>query len=185
MTDGDSPTTGFQIPDGATLLLVDDNALLRDALRRLLELEGISVVQAVDGEQAICEIERDDAQLDAVLTDLRMPVVSGSELIAVLLECRPELPVVAMSAWAELPPDFPPVVPILLKPFDDVELIRMLAPLMLRSQVLRRQALQACADAAESASLVERQLTIAKEQSAKNGDLREALRQLRQSLTRS
>ena len=67
------------------------------------------MVEAADGEQALRVIEHDEAQLlDAVLTDLVMPVVSGLELTAVLLECRPALPVVAMSAFDRLPPGLPP-----------------------------------------------------------------------------
>ena len=107
-----------QIPDGAALLLVEEDPFVRRALRRLLELEGASVIEAADGDQALRVIERDEAQLlDAVLTALVIPVVSGLELIAVFLECRPALPVVAMTASVELPPDLPPV-PLLQKPFD-------------------------------------------------------------------
>src|SRR6476646_3244633 len=90
--------TSFPL-QGATLLLVDDDSHFRRALRRLLELERTRVIEAADGGEAIRYIEADDAdRLDVVLTDLAMPVVSGSELIAVLQECRPSLPVVSMSA---------------------------------------------------------------------------------------
>ena len=175
-------TTGFQMPDGASLLVVEDDVFLRRALRRLLVLEGASVVEADDGEQALQVIERDEAQLlDAVLTDLVMPVVSGRELIAVLLECRPALPVVAMSAFDPLSHD-PPPVPFLKKPFGPEELFATLAPLVLGSQAMRRRARQARADAAESRGLADRQRTIARDQQAKSGDLMKALMELRQKL---
>jgi CheY-like chemotaxis protein len=152
MSKADPQTTCVRIPDGATLLVVDRNPFFRRALRRTLELEGISVVEAGDGEQALRVIEGDEGQmLDVVLTSLLLPVVSGPELIAVLLECRPELPVVVMSALGELPADLPPV-PLLRKPFDHEELVRTVAPLVLSSQATRRQAQQACADVAESHS---------------------------------
>ncbi len=77
---------------GVTLLVVDDDPSFRRALRRLLEQERISVVEADDGEQAIRVIEQDEAQvLDAVLTDVSMQAVSGPELIAVLREYRPAI----------------------------------------------------------------------------------------------
>ena len=175
----DIETTCFQIPDGANLLIVEDDPSVRRSLRRMLEPERTSVIEAVDGEDAILVIERDeDRLLDVVLTDLKMPVVSGSELIAVLLECRPALPVVAMSALDELPADLLPV-PLLRKPFEPEALVRLLAPLVLESQAMRRRARQTRADAAESRTLAERQRTIARGQMAKSGDLMIALMQLR------
>ena len=140
MNKADPQTTCVRIPDGATLLVVDHNPFFRRALRRTLELEGTSVVEAGDGEQALRVIEGDEAQvLDVVLTSLLLPVVSGPELMAVLLEHRPELPVVAMSGLGELPADLPPM-PLLRKPFDHEELVQTVAPLVLRSQAMRRRA---------------------------------------------
>jgi two-component system, NtrC family, C4-dicarboxylate transport response regulator DctD len=183
MSNADPQTTYFQIPGGANLLVVDDDRSFRRAARRILQLERISVVEADDGEQAIRAIEQDEAQLlDAVVTDLGMPVVSGLELIAVLLECRPALPVVAMSGMVQLPPGLPPV-PLLHKPFEPEELIRTVAPMVLSSQAMRRRARQMRADAAETHALAERQRTIAKDQMAKSGNLMLALMQLRRRLT--
>jgi len=174
----------FQIPDGATLLIVDDDPSVRRGLRRMLELQRASVVEAADGEQAIRMIEQDEAQLlDAVLADLHMPVVSGPELIAVLMECRPALPVVAMSGLVQLPPALPPV-PLLRKPFEPDKLIETVAPLILGARAMRRRARQSRADAAESRSLAQRQRSTARDQKAQNGDLRTALMRLRQKLRR-
>jgi DNA-binding NtrC family response regulator len=182
MSNVDTQTTCFHIPDGATLLIVEDDPSVRRALRRMLEPGRTSVIEAADGEHAIRLIERDEAQLlDVVLTDLRMPVVSGPELIAVLMECRPALPVVAMSASVDFPPHLLPV-PLLRKPFEPEELVRTVAPLVLWSQEMRRRARQSRADAAESRTLAGRQRTIAKEQMAKSGDLMLALMQLRQRM---
>jgi DNA-binding NtrC family response regulator len=175
-------TTCLHIPDGATLLIVEDDPSVRRSLRRLLDLQRTSVIEAVDGEDAIRVIEGDAARLlDVVVTDLKMPVVSGSELIAVLMECRPALPVVAMSAAVDLPPELLPV-PLLRKPFEPEELVRTVAPLVLSSQAMRRQARQARADAAESRSLAERQRTIARDQMARSGDLMIALIELRRRM---
>jgi two-component system C4-dicarboxylate transport response regulator DctD len=184
MSNADSQSTCLQFPGGTTLLIVEDDPSFRRALRRLLELERISVVEAPDAEQAIRVMEQDRGELlDAVLTDLGMPDVSGPELITVLLECRPALPVVAMAGWVQLPPDLPPV-PLLRKPFEPEELIETVAPLVLRSQATRRWARQMRADAAESRSMAQRQRTIARDQHAKSGDLMKALMQLRERMTR-
>jgi len=181
MGDADTQTTCFQIPD-ATLLVVDDDPSLRRSLRRMLDPNRIFLVEAADGERAIRLIERDEAELfDVVLTDLQMPVVSGSELIAVLMECRPELPVVAMSGAAHLPPNLVPV-PLLRKPFEPEDLLRTVAPLVLEAEAMRRRARQARADAAESRSLAGRQRAIATDQTTKNGDLMVALMELRRRM---
>src|SRR3954464_280903 len=130
------PSTALEIP-GTTLLVVDDDPSFRRALRRLLELEQLSVIEVGDGEEAIRVMEQDEPQLlDAVLTDLAMPGVSGPELIAVLREHRPALPVVAMSAWDPVSSGLPPV-PFLHKPFELEELIEALGPLVLTPDAVR------------------------------------------------
>jgi two-component system C4-dicarboxylate transport response regulator DctD len=129
------------LPDGATVLIVEDDANVRRALRRMLELNGAVVVEAGDGGQAIDAIEGDrEGRLEVVVTDLRMPVVSGSELIAVLRECRPDLPVVAVSAVDELL-DALHDVPLLHKPFTEEQLFATLAPLVAKARAKRTPAL--------------------------------------------
>lgn len=180
----DTHPTCFRIPDGATLLLVDDDSFVRRALRRMIEVEGTSVVEAGDGEEALRVIARDEAQmLDAVVTDLAMPGISGPELISVLLECCPALPVVAMSALAQLPPDLPPV-PLLHKPFGAEELTGAVAPLVVRSRAMKRRAQQMRADAAETRSLAAWQHAIARKHQARFGELMNTLRQIRHRMTR-
>ena len=181
MTSPTTRTTSLKMPHGATLLLVEDEELVRQALRRALELEGISVIEAENGEDAIRVIERDEGQLlDIVLTDLRMPVVSGSELIgAVLLDCRPALPVLAMSAVVGLPPSLL-TVPFLRKPFEPDELLPAAAPLVLSSRAMRRLSRQP--EAADPRSMAEER-SIGRDQMPQGGDLRIALVQLRERLS--
>jgi DNA-binding NtrC family response regulator len=176
-----SPQTTLEIP-GVTLLVVDDDPSFRRALRRLLELERISVVEADDGERAIVLIEQDEPKvLDAVVTDVAMQAVSGPELIAVLREHRPSLPVVARTGWDPIPPGFP-AVPLLLKPFEVKELIEALGPLVLTPDAIRRRARQMRADAAESRALAKRQQEIAREHHAKTGELMKAFLQIRERM---
>jgi len=170
----------FQIA-GVTLLVVDDDPSFRRALRRLLELERISVIEADGGEAAIRAIEGDESHvIDAVLTDVAMPAVSGHELITVLREHRPSLPLVAMTGWTPVPRWLHPV-PVLHKPFELNELIDAVGPLVLTPEVIRR-AREMRADAAESRALAERQRAIAKDQQAKSGELMQAFMQLRERM---
>ncbi len=167
---------------GTTLLVVDDDSSFRRALRRLLEQERISVVEADDGEGAIHVIEQDEPQvLDAVVTDVAMQGVSGPELIAVLLEHRPSLPVVAMTGWDPIPPGFPPV-PLLLKPFELAELIEVVGPLVLTPKAIRRRVRQMRAEAAESRALAKRQQEMGREHLAKAGELMKAFMRLRERM---
>jgi two-component system C4-dicarboxylate transport response regulator DctD len=162
MSHADPHTTCVQIPDGAALLIVDDDQFVRRALRRLLALEGTAVIEAADGEQALRVIEQDEShRLDVVLTNLLMPVVSGRELIAVLLQRRPTLPVVAMSALDALQHDLPPV-PFLQKPFGSKELFETLAPLVHRSHARRQQIRQSRAEGVEPPMSAERRRDLMK-----------------------
>ncbi len=146
MNDWDLPPTNSRLLEGASLLLVDDDNGVGLALARMLNLEGAVVVVAGDVEDAIDVLERDKAELlDVVVTDLEMPVVSGHELIAVLQECRPGLPIVAMTAYNP-PVTSPAAVPLFYKPFSPHELVLALVPLVRQSQARRRQLRQREAD---------------------------------------
>jgi CheY-like chemotaxis protein len=158
------PASSDRCLEGASLLLVEDDLSVRRAIRRALELDGALLVEAADGEEAIRILELDEPQLlDVVLIDLEMPVVSGHELIAVLEECRPDLPIVAMTGYTR-PVAFGPAVPLFRKPVDTDELVLTLAPLVRLSQAMRGRARQMRADAAETRSLAQRQRGIARQQ---------------------
>jgi DNA-binding response OmpR family regulator len=79
----------------ATILLIDDDDLLRGALVQSLVLAGHKVIEASDGRRG-CELAR-STPLDLVLTDLVMPVQEGVETILTLRRERPKLPIIAMS----------------------------------------------------------------------------------------
>ena len=79
----------------ATILLIDDDELLRGALVQALANAGHKVLEASDGLQG-CELAR-SMSVDLVLTDLVMPVQEGVETILTLRRERPRLPVIAMS----------------------------------------------------------------------------------------
>jgi CheY-like chemotaxis protein len=79
----------------ATILLIDDDELLRGALVQSLVNGGHKVIEAADGRQG-CELAR-SLSVDLVLTDLVMPVQEGVETILTLRRERPRLPVIAMS----------------------------------------------------------------------------------------
>jgi DNA-binding NtrC family response regulator len=146
MNDSDLLPTDGRMLEGASLLLVDDDGAVGLALARMLTVQGAVVVVGGGGKDAIYVLERDKAEiLDVVVTDLEMPVISGHELIAVLQECRPALPIVAMTAFNP-PATFPAAVPLFHKPFSPHELVLTLVPLVRQSQERRSQLRQMRAD---------------------------------------
>jgi DNA-binding NtrC family response regulator len=82
------------------LLIVDDEPDLRWVLRGLFEDEGFEVQEAGDGQEALQIVERREP--DVVLSDMRMPHVSGLQLLRELRARKPELPVILLSAVEDL-----------------------------------------------------------------------------------
>lgn len=107
-------------PPRPTILVVDDEAGVRVMIARMLALAGYSVISAQSGDEAL-SIARDyAAPIDLVLTDVRMPEMTGPELVEVLLELRPGMRVMYMSAYSRdvLPAGAQDTdIPFLTKPF--------------------------------------------------------------------
>jgi two-component system response regulator HydG len=84
------------------VLLVDDDPQGLQGARRILEAEGHAVVTASDGERALELVRTEGARFDVVVTDVRMPRMSGLEFFKALsvLSCR--IPVILMTAYGRL-----------------------------------------------------------------------------------
>src|SRR5690242_5054702 len=80
------------------ILIVDDQEMMRDSLASTLVREGHEVVACWDGVAAIAKIE--NGKFDLLITDLKMPKMTGIELLQEVKRLRPELPVVLMTAFA-------------------------------------------------------------------------------------
>jgi signal transduction histidine kinase/CheY-like chemotaxis protein len=85
----------------ATVLVVDDDAMVRSVARRLLEAFGLTVHVAEGGPEAIARLAAAPDAIDAVLLDMTMPEMSGADVFIRLREVRPDLPVVLMSGYHE------------------------------------------------------------------------------------
>jgi two-component system nitrogen regulation response regulator NtrX len=77
------------------ILVADDESDIRASLRRILEYEGLEMVEADSGPEAVRMVEEEDP--DAVLLDIKMPRMDGLEVLAELRKSRPDLPVVMIS----------------------------------------------------------------------------------------
>ena len=113
-----------------TLLLVEDEAAVRSSLRRLLELQGYTVLEARNGEDALRVFEAHEGEIDLILTDVTMPEMGGYELVERLRARRPELRVLFMSGYSERAPTtngfISPGTGYLEKPFTVETLMRRL-----------------------------------------------------------
>ncbi|MBZ0173372.1 MAG: sigma 54-interacting transcriptional regulator, partial [Phycisphaerales bacterium] len=82
---------------GQSILLVEDETLLRESLAELLEDEGFEVVQARNGREGHDRlIER---SFDLVLSDIRMPEMDGAELLRRARRIAPQTPVIIVTAF--------------------------------------------------------------------------------------
>ncbi|NTG51476.1 sigma-54-dependent Fis family transcriptional regulator [Agrobacterium rhizogenes] len=83
------------------VLLIEDDAALRRSLAQWLSLNELSVIEAADGNEAL-KVLRSDT-IDVVISDVRMPGISGLELLAVIRKAWPELPVIILSGHGDVP----------------------------------------------------------------------------------
>jgi DNA-binding NtrC family response regulator len=86
--------------DAHTVLVVDDDAPMREMIVSLLEDEGIHAEAAGSASEALERLGK--AECDVVLSDIRMPGRSGVELLGEIRELRPETPVVLMTAFGSI-----------------------------------------------------------------------------------
>ena len=111
-----------------TLLVVDDEARILSALRRSLRREGWRVLTAGTPDEALRIL--DEEPIDAVLSDHKMPRMSGLELLEIAARRRPDAARILISGW---PDEIPAerlaalgVRALVPKPWDDAELKRIL-----------------------------------------------------------
>ncbi|MEV1288112.1 response regulator [Micromonospora sp. NPDC049679] len=108
-------------PFPATVLVVDDEDDLREAMRRMLDRRGFQTLVAAGPVEAESLCEHYDGVIDVLLTDLGMPAASGGDLARTLTRMRPELRVVYVSGLPkEVAVDkglLGPADPLLQKPF--------------------------------------------------------------------
>lgn len=108
------------------MLLVEDEPAVRGALRRVLTRAGFEVLEATHGAEALTVWHAEPSRVSLVLSDVRMPVLSGPEFVRQLRAAGSRTPVLLMSGFAdeELVRDLPPTVAqVLAKPFPSNALL--------------------------------------------------------------
>lgn len=119
--------------ENRTILLVDDEPGLLELLKEGLEDFNFFVVCASNGSEALEMMKKHS--VDCLITDIKMPGMSGIELVTILRESRPTIPVFFITAYQDLPKEvlanLQPKA-IIFKPFDIEE-----AALLVKNYFLR------------------------------------------------
>ena len=108
-----------------SILLVEDETLVRLATSTTLTQAGFRVIEAAGGAEAL-EILAREPNLDVMVTDYAMPGMTGLELARALRAKRPDIPVLMVTGYAEMPKGSPMVngTEILQKPYQADALVR-------------------------------------------------------------
>ncbi|MBM9499949.1 PAS domain S-box protein [Leptospira sp. 201903071] len=85
----------------ANVLIVDDEIMVLEVLKDILELSGCNVLTSNSGKQALEVFRNPDHSIDLVITDLGMPEMSGDSLFFKLKEIKPEIKVIITSGHIE------------------------------------------------------------------------------------
>jgi PAS domain S-box-containing protein len=107
------------------ILAVDDDPIVLLNTATVLADMGHEVIQADDGEAALAMLS--SQPVDLLLTDYAMPRMSGGELVEKVAQMQPDLKVIVLSGYADLPQGQSLPVHRLSKPFSDAELARAIA----------------------------------------------------------
>ena len=83
------------------VLLVDDDEIVLEIGKKMLERIGFTVLSAVDGVEAVEQAQEHASELVCVLLDLTMPRMDGIEAFAEIRKIRPDLPVILCSGYSQ------------------------------------------------------------------------------------
>jgi two-component system, cell cycle sensor histidine kinase and response regulator CckA len=138
--DGDTAMTAGPRPDDslpphrATVLVVDDEEMVRRLAARMLAMFGYRVLEAGSGQEAVRLLRRGAHRINGVLTDVAMPGIGGRELGETIARCWPQIRVLYMSGFAAKrmvnEGALDPTHPFIQKPFTSEQLGRRVRELL-------------------------------------------------------
>jgi len=133
----------------ARILIVDDQDVMRDSLAATLARQGHEVVAATDGPGALTRLG--SGRFELMISDLKMPKMTGTELLAEARKLRPEMPVVLMTAFATVSTAVEAMklgaYDYIQKPFDGEEIKHLVERTLEHNRLrLENQALRTMAD---------------------------------------
>ncbi|MEA2067700.1 MAG: ATP-binding protein [Verrucomicrobiota bacterium] len=128
------PETGIPGKQGsATVLLVEDDPMIRTLVAQTLEMQGYTVVLAEEGWEGIKVARNHKGKIDLLYTDVVMPGLGGAELAIAVKELYPEIKVLFMSGYSRSQLEeegVPPDAHVLEKPFTPDKVVAMVRQLL-------------------------------------------------------
>ncbi|WP_338568270.1 response regulator [Pseudomonas canadensis] len=101
----------------STILVVEDDAIVRMLIVDVLEELEFTVLEAADAEEALAQVQNTDNTIDLMMTDVGLPDMNGQQLATKVRELRPALPILFASGYAENI-DVPVGMQVIAKPFS-------------------------------------------------------------------
>ena len=101
----------------STILVVEDDAIVRMLIVDVLEELEFSVIEAADADEALTAVKNTDQVIDLTMTDVGLPGMDGKQLATQVRELRPTVPILFASGYAE-GVDFPAGMQVIAKPFS-------------------------------------------------------------------
>ncbi len=83
------------------ILVIDDNAIVREAVEDILESIDITVWSAQDGREGITLFQANHQLINGILLDMKMPGLSGPETLRQLRQINPHVPIILSSGYSE------------------------------------------------------------------------------------
>lgn len=120
--------SSIETAECATILVVDDDALIRMSTVDMLQDLGHHVIEANSGDEAL-EILK-NSQVDILITDFAMPKMNGAQLAVAAREINPGMPILLASGYAELPSNINMDLPRIAKPYQQRQLASEIAKLV-------------------------------------------------------
>lgn len=99
--DEEKPSTQSIDLEGLGVLIVEDDAYIRDYLTILLESNRLKVFTAIDGKEGLIKYQHLNQQIDLILSDIVLPLMKGPEMIEAIRVYSPSIPVIFMSGYTQ------------------------------------------------------------------------------------
>jgi two-component system cell cycle sensor histidine kinase/response regulator CckA len=123
-----------------TVLIIEDEEMLRDLLRTILESRGYNVISARDGEEGIRLFDKNKDEVALVITDLGLPKLSGEEVVAAIREIDPDARFIISTGFID--PEIKKnlakigITSFVLKPYKPNEVIKQVRDVILGKERL-------------------------------------------------